>query len=165
MKRMFNEEGEEIVYIEYCDGIPHKVITAPVDKEWGLTTFDFEFIGSDKKDICWYNSGMGGNKKELQAPHFCSPKGKRYWMADGAKFKGRTKAINCKRVDKPLVIKFFGRHQSMNPFKFSWETSSGFEWCDICKEHNTSDEACREHQEWSDEKGCFIYLHDGSLVQ
>lgn len=157
-------EGKEIVYIEYCDGIPHSVTTADPNSDFGIDHFDFDFIGEDRTNIMWYNSGGGGSKKQLQAPHFVDRRGKRYWMAEGAKFQGRTQAKNCKRIDRPLSIRGW-RKRSINPFKVANETSYGFEWCKVCKQHSADGEGCPDHQKWSQDEGCLVYLHDGSRVE
>lgn len=155
-------EGEQVIYIVYCDGLPHEVITAPLDGK-GCTWFDFEHIGNDRTDIRYYKSGFGGSSKDIQAPNFIYPKGKRYWMAEGCKFKGRSKALNCKRIERPLQLRgWLGR--SINPFKVSDQTSYGFVWCKKCKQTFIQDDGCSEHHEWSDEEGCFVYA-DGSRAE
>jgi hypothetical protein len=164
MKKMLNEDGEEVIYIEYHDGIPHSVLTAPIGKH-GLSCFDFEYVYGDKKDIRFYESGGGGRRNEIDAPHYidgCTST--QYWMAADCKFKGRSKAKNCTRVDKPLRIRAFNK-SSINPFKVADETSYGFEYCSVCEIQTCDGEGCREHQEWSDEEGCLVYIHDGSRVE
>lgn len=163
MRKMMHE-GYEVIYIEYINKIPHKVITARTDQEWGQQWFDFECIGNDRKDIQYYNSGGGGVKRnEIQAPHFVMGKFKaHYWMAEGCKFNGRSIAKNCKRINKPFSIRgYSGR--SINPFKVSWECSYGFEYCKICDAYYGHDEGCRDHHTWSSDEGCFVYA-DGSRV-
>lgn len=156
-------KNKEIVYIEYCDGIPHAVLTAPIGGN-GLSWFDFEFVYGDKKDIRFYEYGGCGKRNEIQAPHFVSPDGNSYWMAPDCKFKGRSKAKNCTRVDKPLqIITHFRR--SINPFKIADETSYGFEYCSVCDIWTCDGEGCRDHQHWSDEESCLVYNHDLSRVE
>lgn len=155
---------EEVIYIEYVDGIPQQVLTAPLESH-GLSWFNFEYVYGDRKDIRYYEAGGGGRRDEIQAPHFVSKKGNVYWMSDGCKFKGKTKAINCKQIKKPLIVRGFGRKQSINPFKIADETSYGFEWCNVCETHSCDGEGCSDHQQWSDEEGCLVYNHDGSRVE
>lgn len=154
----------EIVYIEYCDGIPNQVVTCNVNDDYGLSTYDFEFIDGYRRDIRWYKSGGGGSKKKLQAPHFVDRRGKKYWMAESAKFKGLTRAINCKRIDAPLSIRGFYR-RSINPFKISEEAAWHFEWCKVCKQHSDDVNGCSEHQHYDEENGMLIYNKDGSPVE
>lgn len=151
--------GEEVIYIEYIDKIPHSVIT---DKN-RLMNYDFECIGNDRKDIQWYNYGSGGERNKLQAPKFVRGKFKaNYWMAEGYKFKGRSKAENCERIEKPFKLKSYSR-SSINPFKVSWENSYGFDYCKICDAHYCHDTGCHDHHTWSDEHCSFVY-EDGTLA-
>jgi hypothetical protein len=163
MKKMLNEQGEEVVYIEYQDGIPHSVLTAPIGGH-GLSWFDFEYVYGDKKDIRFYESGGGGKRNEIQAPHYLKESGAQYWMAADCKFKGKSIAKNCQRIDKPIQIRtWYGR--SINPFKVADETSYGFEYCSVCEIQTCDGNGCRDHQEWSHEELSLVYIHDGSRVE
>ena len=161
MRKLIHND-EEVIYIEYVDGLPLQVLTAPLDG--GLTWFDFEFVYGDRKDIRYYEAGAGGKRNEIQAPHFVSPEGKKYWMAPGCKFKGRSKAKNCTRIEKPLRIKGYF-HSSINPFKAADETSYGFEYCEDCDQYSCDGEGCPNHQHWDDEKSMLVYNKDGLPVE
>lgn len=160
---MLNDEGEEVIYIEYINGLPHSVTTAPIG-EHGLTHFDFEIVEGCKWDLRFFRSGMGGRRDELQAPHFVDGHGTSYWMADDCKFRGKTKAINCVRIDKPIQLQGI-MNRSINPFKVSQETVNHFEYCSFCDYYTCSGDGCSEHQEYSEKKESLIYIHDGSLVE
>jgi hypothetical protein len=153
-----HHEGERIVYIEYQDGIPHEVLTA--SESGYLSWFDFNYFYSDKKDIRWYESGGGGHMTEIQAPHYVKgTKGVVYWMAEGAKFKGKPR--NCKRIDSPLLIEGY-LIASINPFDISDETSN-YGYCDRCNQHVVDE--CQEHQYWDDENSCVRYYDNGEVAE
>lgn len=161
-RKMIAPNGEEIVYIEYIDNLPHQVLTAPIGGN-GLSWFDFEYVYGDKKDIRYYESGGGCRRNEIQAPHFVKGTLAKYWMATDCKFNGRSKAKNCLKLDKPIQLIGYGK-KSINPFNVSIKTHDGFDYCEICDHFTCDGNGCEEHQEWDSDKGALVYIHDRSEV-
>jgi hypothetical protein len=162
MEILIENEKHKIIYIEYQDKLPFKVITAKFietakNPYWIPYQWDFFACNGDVKEILAYNSGFGGEINQLQASHYVETfKGASYWIDDCAKLEKQ--AININRLKNPILLKN-DWISSKNPFKIAQITHS-HEYCDIC--NYFSDEFCNEHK-YFDAEGYARYKHDNSF--
>lgn len=137
----------EVVYIDYRDGnIPHQVYTVCLDKYRQLFAWDFFSNNGDKRDIRYYNSGFGGNDKEIQASNWAKKGIGKYWLAQKSCLNGKS---NGTRLKEPLRIKGYAGNTSINPFMVAEHTNCR-EYCEECGHEST--EFCHEHK-YEDSEG------------
>ena len=135
---------EKIIYIEYFDGMPHKIIT---EGKRSSSTWDIEkdHLGFDK--FIHYNSGSGA--LEIEASDFVRHDLGSYWVHPKAKIINKPK---MKRLHLP--IKYDG---VQNPFKLSREVLE-MVYCERC--NHVVDESLCEHLEFKDDG---LFYIDGQL--
>jgi hypothetical protein len=151
MITIINGNEEEVVYIDYKKGnIPHQVYTA--DSDGWMHSWDFFCNNGDKKDISFYNSGSGGNKKSIEASNWAKGFKGKYWLGQGCDLNGKSNGI---KLEKPLRIKGY-YCSSINPFKVGEETNSR-EYCEKCEFEST--EFCYKHK-YEDNEGNERWISD-----
>lgn len=155
---MKNDDGEEIVCIQYSDKFPHSVLTA--NKNGYLTEWDFFPEMGDKTWLRNYKAGCGGHKENIYPPHFADGYIGEYWLAKGASFEGVPK--NAKRLEKPYRIFSMG-NLSTNPFKVSEHTVQ-CDHCEVCGLSSGID-YCHDHIYEDTENYELRYKHDNSLYE
>jgi hypothetical protein len=141
-----NNREHKVVYIDYRDGnIPHQVYTVCLDKYRQLFTWDFFANNGDKRDIRYYNAGVGGDK-EIQASNWAKGVKGQYWLDINSCLDGKS---NGKRLKQPLRVKGYSGSTSINPFMVAEETNNR-EYCEECGHEST--EFCYEHK-YEDNEG------------
>lgn len=162
MKIKIDDELHIIVYIEYNNGIPHQVETTTfIDTAdtpyWRSHWWDFFANNGEKTDLRAYNSGSGGDYKEIQAPQWVDGHIGKYWLSESAKFKGKPK--NAKRLKHPVLLEsyyMFDTKKTKNPFHAA-EITNCEEYCEMCGYSST--EFCHEHK-YDDDAGNVRWKHN-----
>lgn len=155
----------EVIYIEYQNRIPWRVVTkyfvttAKVPY-WRTSDWDVFKESGDKQDLRIYNSGDGGSPTTIEAPKYIeSAKNCYYWIYDDNSLVGIPE--NISKVDKPIRVKGYYGRTSINPFKIS-ELTHSQEYCEVCE--FTSVDFCHEHM-YDDKDGNVRYKHDNSFAE
>jgi hypothetical protein len=133
MRKMIYK-GEEVIYIEYVDNLPHRVLTCSLESPCGLTNYDFTSLYNNKEDIRYYESGGGGRRKEIDAPQFTFSGNHKYWIAKGCQFRDPENIENCEKIEYPIRLTD-GYRSSINPLKIAMETEFGFRYCEKYEYH------------------------------
>ena len=169
MKMQFQYKGNThtVVYIVYHDGIPHSVTTIAVVGGEGKKyrrPYDWDFvIHHDWKELMYYNSGSGGSGKTIRGSHYVEgTQGVTYWMHKSMRMSKRYPAINYNRVDAPIELTAMDNGKTCNPFEVAQEVAD-INYCEECNGYY-NEEHCRDHVEWSEEEGNWIYLSTGKAV-
>ena len=139
-KSLIAPNGEEILMIEYHDGVPHSVYT---------TYSNFDFAMHVDGWLMYYDSG-GGVNTEFDVRTTC-------WV--NPTFKGEVKVGETGVIlDKPLRVGSdysYLPKTSINPFKVADEVEE-IQYCARCDGY--LDGMCEEHQYWCDEDGVVKYI-------
>jgi hypothetical protein len=150
-------DTHEIVYIEYSDGLPFKVltqkcITTSKKPYWRIYEWDFFANNGDKDDFRAYNSGSGSGRVYKWAGF-----NDEFWLRPGLVYNDEIKSGTRLKNPKPLD---HGETKTMNPFTVA-EITDNCEYCEDCGHDST--EFCYEHK-YTDEDGNDRYIKDDSYV-
>jgi len=147
LKVIIDSEIHRVVFIEYCNRLPHSVTTELIYKKEGsgqshtvLYHWDFFPNNGDNSDMRYYNSGSGGyDSVSLPVIHWADGYTGIYWISSDFHFGGEVK--NGKQLKHPIRLSKFGGGYSDNPFNVAWETSN-YDHCEDCGK--SGDDYCRE---------------------
>jgi hypothetical protein len=163
METVIDDIKHKVIYIEYQDGLPFRVVTiffvgTAKEPYWRPEFWDFFANEGDANDLMAYRSGSGGSDKEIDAPQYVDEySGASYWMADNIQFDGIPQ--NIRKLKHPKLL--HGYENSRNPFKVA-EITNSYEHCDRCGYDST--EFCDEHK-FFDEEGTARYIDDNSSAE